>query len=104
MKKPAPLPITNTDTLRVDPDPKVLQRFRQGCRVSFELYADLASRSLAQLCLTSASCPLGRLNLELLIRKENKAHGVYLKARSELVKCIFGAAKAVREAPYGRAV
>ena len=99
------LSVRNTDALRVNPDPKVLQRLRQGYRVSFERYVDLASRGVANLCLNTAPCdPLGRLNIGLLHRKENKAHDAYLKARSELVEYIFGAANAAREAPYGSAL
>lgn len=104
-EKQLSLSIRDTDVLRIDPDPKVLQRLRQSCRVSFERYVDLASRSLAQLCLNSASCdPLERLNQGLLHRKENKAHDAYLKARSELVAYVFGETNSAREAPYGSAL
>ena len=103
MKNLVSLSIRNTDALRVNPDPKVLQRLRRGYRVSFERYVDLASRGVAQLCINSASCdPLGRLNLGLLHRKENKAHDAYLKARSELVEYIFGAANARGKHPMIR--
>jgi hypothetical protein len=74
------------------PDPKVLQRLRQSCRVMLERYIDIASLNSGNLSrVTPLSLDeLGRTNLALLKRKEDKAHEAYLAARDALQKYILG--------------
>jgi hypothetical protein len=77
---------------RVAPDPKTLQRLRQSCRLLLERYIDVASLNSGNL---SRQTPhsldeLGRANLALLKRKEDKAYEAYLAAREALLSYILG--------------
>jgi hypothetical protein len=73
-------------------DQKTLQRLRQSCRITLERYVDVASLNSGHL---SRIAPfslddIGRANLTILRRKEDKAHQVYLDARDALLEYIFG--------------
>jgi hypothetical protein len=74
------------------PDPRVLQRLRQSCRLSLERYIDVASLNSGNLArVTPRSLDdLGRANLALLKRKEDKAYEAYLSARDALMKHVLG--------------
>jgi hypothetical protein len=76
-----------------EPDFRVLQRLRQACRVALERYVDIASNSSGHLArLTPGSIDkLGRVNLDLLVRKEEKAHDAYLNARATLLDYLLQA-------------
>jgi hypothetical protein len=76
----------------IAPDPRVLQRLRQTCRVMLERYVDVASLNSGNLSrLTPLSIDdLGRSNLALLKRKEEKAHQAYVAARDALLKHVLG--------------
>jgi hypothetical protein len=76
---------------RLEPDYKVLRRLRQSCRITLERYVDVAghcSGHLSSLTPTSRN-HLRQANLALLLRKEDKAHEVYLKAREALLKYVL---------------
>jgi hypothetical protein len=75
----------------VAPDQKALQRLRQSCRVALERYIDVASLNSGNLSrVTPLSLDdLGRANLALLKRKEEKAHEAYLAARDALQKYVL---------------
>jgi hypothetical protein len=73
------------------PDHKALLRLRQACRIALERYVDVASLNSGNLSrLTPLSVDdLGRANLALLKRKEERAHQVYLDARDALLKYVM---------------
>lgn len=75
----------------VAPDQKTLQRLRLSCRVALERYIDVASLNSGHLSrVTPLSLDdLGRANLALLKRKEEKAHQAYLAARDALHKYVL---------------
>ena len=75
---------------RLQPDVKMLQRLRQSCRITLELYVDVASHTSGYLSrLTPGTAnDLNRANLALLQQKENKAHEAYVKARDALLKYV----------------
>lgn len=79
-----------------EPDFKVLQRLRQACRVALERYADVAGNSSGHLArlVPGSIDKLGRVNVELLVRKEEKAHGAYLNARAALLDYLLQADEA----------
>jgi len=72
-------------------DHKTLQRLRLSCRVTLERYIDVASLNSGNLSrVTPLSLDdLGRANLALLKRKEEKAHEAYVAARDALRKYIL---------------
>ncbi len=76
----------------IAPDPKTLQRLRQSCRIALERYIDVASLNTGnRASLTPLSLDdLGRANVALLKRKEDKAHEAYLAARNALEKHVLG--------------
>jgi hypothetical protein len=74
------------------PDHRTLQRLRQACRIALERYVDVASLNSGNLLrLTPHSVDnLGRANLALLKRREEKAHQAYLEARDALLNYVCG--------------
>ena len=79
-----------------EPDFKALQRLRQACRVTLERYADVAGNSSGHLArlVPGSIDKLGRVNVDLLVRKEEKAHGAYLNARAALLDYLLQADEA----------
>lgn len=78
---------------RVDTDQKTLQRLRQSCRLLLERYIDVASLNSGNLSRVTPHSldDLGRANLALLKRKEEKAHEAYMAAREALLNYVLGA-------------
>jgi hypothetical protein len=69
------------------PDYKTLQRLRTSCRVMLERYIDVTGQSSGNLASLTPGFvdPVRRANLALLKQKEDRAHDVYLKARTALL-------------------